>query len=176
MPTTRKRRSHRRREPASQTALAILHDEPFPPGGNVWEDFSLRYNHGGLGDELWQGGCAAELWAQYGDETTRDWIRKHPGTRPSLWWRFAAPRLTDQRHGRHHWPLIEARLHVGGGRTLTDGFSCGRYGVPEFHYQVRPPRKPTMIESQAAYLDRHGLLAADEHRRIPATAFDPVPL
>ena len=52
MPTKRKRKSHMRREPITPTALAFLNDEPMPEDGNEWEDFSLRYNHGGLGNEL----------------------------------------------------------------------------------------------------------------------------
>ena len=33
---------------------------------------------------------AAELWAAYGNQITREWIAKNPGTRPPAWWRFNA--------------------------------------------------------------------------------------
>jgi hypothetical protein len=34
---------------------------------------------------------AAELWEQYGEQITRQWIAAHPGSRPAGWWRFSAP-------------------------------------------------------------------------------------
>lgn len=176
MPTKRQRRSHRRRQPITPTAVAFLNDKPMPDDGNEWEDSALRYNHAALSADLWQGGCAAVLWAEHGTEVMVAWVKARPGTRPSQWWRFSAPRQADQGHGRRHWPLIETRQHVSGTGTVDDRQNCARYGVPRFDYQSRPPRKPRIIEAQAAYLDRHGLLSGEERRRIPAAAFEPVPI
>ena len=174
MPTKRKRKSHMRREPITPTALAFLYDEQMPEDGNVWEDFSLRYNHAPLSTDGWEGGDAAKLWAEHGPEVTAAWIKAHPGTRPRCWWRFSAPRHPEQ-HPHRFWPAIDPRRHVGGPGEVDDSPTCAEFGIPRFRYQEKPFSKPTMIESQTAYLDRHGLLTADERRRLPAGSFDPVP-
>jgi hypothetical protein len=34
----------------------------------------------------------ADLWAEYSPDVMVEWIEANPGTRPSLWWRYSAPR------------------------------------------------------------------------------------
>ena len=34
---------------------------------------------------------APVLWAEHREDLPAEWIRRQPGTRPWLWWRFDAP-------------------------------------------------------------------------------------
>lgn len=43
-----------------------------------------------------------------------------------------------------------------------------------FPFEALDPNDPPTFESEAAYLDRHGLMTPAERRRVPAVAFEPV--
>lgn len=43
----------------------------------------------------------------------------------------------------------------------------------DFPFDAIDPTDPPRFESEAAYLERHGLLTSAERRRLPATTFDP---
>ena len=147
MPTTRRRRTHPQRRPLTATEHAWLHDQPDPgDGGFTW--LTLQ------GDT---GGCAETLWREHRDQVLEDWIKKHPGTRPSQWWRFEAP---------------ERRRQVSGGRPRPTSRVMFHYpkGVPfPLHRD-----DDTRFESEASYLRRLGLLRAPEARRLTEADYEPV--
>jgi hypothetical protein len=39
---------------------------------------------------------AEARWQEYGSRIVTEWIKEHPGTRPSRWWLHSAPRATEQ--------------------------------------------------------------------------------
>ncbi|SIQ11226.1 hypothetical protein SAMN05421829_102331 [Aromatoleum tolulyticum] len=84
------------------------------------------------------------LWAAYGAILLPIWARRHPGTRPRAWWRVEAPEARRRTDERlPQWP---------GPR--------GTHGAGEY-------------ESEAAYLDRLGLLQRGERARIPVEGWAP---
>jgi hypothetical protein len=113
------------------------------------------------------GAALAAVWRETGEELTADWIDAHPGSRPWAWWVYSAP--------------MPRRCLVGTAllfpiRKPGDWEFSWRenWGVPAF-VQGRPrgyvglPR----VESQATYLDRLGLLGAEECGALGVEAFAP---
>ncbi|RDD61456.1 hypothetical protein DRB17_13355 [Ferruginivarius sediminum] len=114
------------------------------------------------------------MWERLRDDILAAHIRDHPGTRPHGWWRFDAP---------------EPRRQVGGTGQPSDALlpalkDTYSFGVPTswwsddnaaIHGCGIPvdPDDPPLIESEAAYLDRHNLLTDAERKRLPAAAFEP---
>ena len=88
---SRARRGRTRAADVSQIAWALLTDQPppDPPEGGGWELFILEGP--GSGANAW-GPTLEDLWRAHGDAITADWAQAHPGTRPSCWWRWTAPR------------------------------------------------------------------------------------
>jgi len=78
----------------------------------------------------------AAAWERWGEQITRDWVAQHPGTRPYAWWTEAV-----EQHG--------PRKQVRPG--------------PE---AAGPPDWFGMYEQQREYLERHGLLEAEEQHRL----------
>ncbi len=184
----------------SETAWALLTDAslPEPPEKGGWELFWLRWaeKEGPSGRP-----CLKQLWAQHADDILRDWVRQWPGTRPTSWWKWSAPRMPEGlRPGADEdgtWPL--PRDVVGGTGTpsyvvLPSLYPEFTIGIPnawtdenevEQHKGVRlgdgtvyagialDVADPPRIESQASYLKRHGLFMPGEERRLPADAFEP---
>jgi hypothetical protein len=136
------------------TEQCFLVDAFDAPKIDTAERWSLRWDH-----PLFRPGRpnVAELWKEYGADVLRTWINKRPGTRPSLWWKYSAPE-----------PL--RRRFDGKKTTYPEGFGAPslHLGLPEYWLALGP------FESQARYLDRHGLLSEAERRRLPANAFEPV--
>ncbi len=96
-----------------------------------------------------------KLWDVSREEILSDWIRAKPGTRPLLWWRLDSP---------------GNRERIGGnGRLLSEKYSAilqywekGIFTGWDWIDETDPPT----FESEAAYLDRHGLLTAAEKKFI----------
>ena len=152
--------ARRRRKPAiSEYAWSVLTDAP-PPAGRHFEKYRLS-------DRL------PSLWQEHGPAILTSWIEAKPGTRPSCWWKFDAPE-NRRRLGGTGDPLHDVSAYVPDHHlgiptdwVLPDGLDADR-GAPV------DPADPPIFESQAAFLDRHGLLADGE--RLPADAFAPEPL
>lgn len=184
------RRSRRgTREPEMPPELvAALFDEPMPADADPLLALDLKYPTVQPDAIVWESMTLAEVWAEYGDEVVADWIAERPGTRPSLWWLFSAPRLPVG-------TLPQPRKRLGG--TGTPAHEVLAY-VPSFPFGV-PAQwitptdmetwpslagnaepvsadDPPLFESQASYLDRLGLLLAGERKRLGADDFAPVPL
>jgi hypothetical protein len=112
------------------------------------------------------------FWEQHRDAVVPHHVRRHPGSRPKMWWRFTAP---------------EPRRRVGG--IGTPLFECGgawaalyEYGVPmDWKTDEHNPRAgtplsaddPPLFESEAAYLRRHGLLLREERPRLSRRSYEP---
>ena len=95
----------------------------------------------------------AALWTAHRAEMLAEWITSRPGTRPFAWWKFEGvpqygERLTTQRWTREHERHRE--------RWTTGGI---------LHTHCRP----SLQESEPAYLFRHGLLATEEQPGAIAT-------
>jgi hypothetical protein len=93
----------------------------------------------------------------------KTWCRQHPGSRPWAWWRFEAP---------------EPRRRVGGqGEQQAGIHDEGAFGLPGYwNEETLDADDPPVFESEASYLERHGLLTTSERGRLKADAFAPVPV
>jgi hypothetical protein len=161
MPTKRTRRTRNiRHADISELAWRFLNDGSIPEDYNTWEFFMLQYNH----FDHATGYTSESIWELYADEITATWIKEKPGTRPKCWWRYSAPRKAEQGHRKHMFPLIETRRVLLGPATTEDRVPAGDFGIPRIHCESN--RTAGQIESQAAYLKRHGLLTPDETRRL----------
>src|SRR5438045_3025684 len=115
------------------------------------------------------------LWSEHGGDIVEEHVEESPGTRPSRWWEFDAPRSKRGTYpGRFYdGQLCEPRLRVGG--IGTPAYEC-RAVVPSFSYGLPDiwvgidEDDPPIFESQAAYLKRHGLFLVGEGRR---SSFEP---
>lgn len=132
MPTNRVRISRNKLPEISPTAWARLNDEPMPEDYRRFELFKLDYP-----TERRQQ-CEA-LWSQHREEILSGWCNEKPGTRPSYWWIFDAPRLPEDQHGDYAgwsiaWQLIAPRLRIGGKGTPAHevlGIApCFEFGIP----------------------------------------------
>jgi hypothetical protein len=107
----------------------------------------------------------AAAWREHGAEILMAWVRERPGTRPCAWWQYDA---------------TEVRRCVAGAELLVPLIEWvwrENFGVPPF-LQCRPRGYvglPT-VEAQAIYLERLGLLGADERATLGADAFAPEPV
>ena len=159
MPAKRKRLSNVNRAPIDPVLWSILNDEPLPADANKFT--------------VMMGGRYAymlPLWEEYRAAILAEWIEAHPGTRPSLWWKYDAPRVTTTTAGRYAGTLTGARmieprqLLSGSGsprHEVTANAPSYRYGIPHWFGDLDDP---PLFESQHAYLKRHGLLEPGERK------------
>jgi hypothetical protein len=86
-------------------------------------------------------------WADVEASLLPEFLKLHPCTRPWSWWRDAAP---------------EPRRRIGGSGRRERNASL-EFGVPhDIWWKDVDPDNPPVYESQAAYLQRHGLLTEAE--------------
>ncbi len=84
---------------------------------NIWRFLNDAHpDPGNDVDIFWLGeGETRKLWDESKIEIMAEWILKHPGTRPSLWWEYDAPRWNDPYEGVYfHGTLCEPRQRLGG--------------------------------------------------------------
>lgn len=132
-------------------------------------------------------GTLNDAWPENKDKIVSDWVKKNPCTRPWAWWLWDAPRWDDQFFDcYYHGELPEPRQRLGGVGTpshevlsIVPHFS---FGIPdswvtqqEVDYYNRnghfkgvaiDPDDPPCYESEASYLQRHGLLTAAEIKHL----------
>lgn len=125
-----------------------------------------------------------DAWDSWRDEIMPDWTCKHPCSRPAAWWDFDAPG-PRRRLGGTGDPASE---HLAYGEAYSYGlpdtwitkfdeeYYNGRrldihgkliptpYKDGDFQGKAVDPEDPPTFESQAAYLERHGLLTAYEKK------------
>lgn len=164
-----RRRTDKRRGTISPGAWALLNDEASPDGGvgDLATFLLLRPDHGG---------DLRELWGQFRQDVMARWIARYPGTRPTCWWRFDAPRIPPGRWRGWYFDgtLPEPRRRLGGsGRpaweelALVPAFDLG---IPAYWIQ-RDDADPPMFESQAAFLRRNAMFVPGEAERLTAADF-----
>jgi len=119
-----------------------------------------------------------EAWRDCGPGVLARWVQLRPGTRPSAWWRFDAPRA-PRPAGFGAWaeqvfPLPRRRL---GGRGELQPWARIECGLPrDWPAAGFDPLDPPTFEAEAAYLARLGLLMAGERERLADPDLAPVPL
>ena len=104
MPTNRRFRVRRRADPISPGLIALMSDEPAPVGDEGAKFFTTPA-------EL------SRLWIEHGPTIIVEWIANYPGTRPSCWWRYDAPRWVPDADHAGRWyvaDLPEPRRRLGG--------------------------------------------------------------
>jgi hypothetical protein len=169
-------------EQTSPTALWVLGDRklyPEPINVDSWELMvspSLDYPTVDFDK-------SKALWDSCKDHVLTDWIKRFPGTRPSYWWLFDAPRMSQAELVANGWndcffshKLCEPRKRLSGigiaaheVECLVPTFSCG---IPDDFGEV-DPHKPPVFESQSSYLKRFNLFAPGEARQLKAKNFEP---
>ena len=171
MPTNRTRRTRSRRE-----GLLTWWEKEYMLHGRVVSEGSAedynRYRWACLGREPW----VTVKWGEHHDAILAEWIDEHPGTRPWVWWELDSPRLPAVGDGRYDdGKRPEPRQRVGGtgGEPTHQGVT---FGIPDgWGNDDFDPSDPPTFESQASYLDRHGLLTKAERRALQKlpNAFQP---
>lgn len=103
------------------------------------------------------------LWRRHREELLEEWARESPGKRPAWWWQHETPELR--------------RVLPGQGVVVSDSAFYYTEGIP----LVFPEAEDELVfvgkvkmESEAAFLRRHGLLTDAEKRRLKPSAFRPV--
>jgi hypothetical protein len=122
---------------------------------------------------LWVDDDRRAAWEEIRHDVLEAWVATRPGTRPWAWWAFDAPRVA---RGREH--ACVARLRLGGGgiakRDAAAVMDDGEFGVPALWVDgTLDPDDPPVFESQAAYLERHGLLMPGERERLRRSDLEP---
>jgi hypothetical protein len=190
MPTTRRRRRQVLREPLSPALRHWLETGELgdPETAGFLEMFTLTHRG--------QRAALVRWWRASCDEIVRDWIAAHPGTRPHGWWEFDSPEPQRCRLGGIGTPAHECLAHAplfrfGLPLAWVDRFSAEYYTgrardihgnrigtayanrAEPFQGRAIDPQDPPRYESEAAFLDRHGLLSAAERMALPADALKP---
>lgn len=108
-------------------------------------------------------------WQRFREAVIAEWVAAHPGARPWAEWKYSLPELSRRRLGGSGTPMLppEGEWQVNGGLAA--------FGAPLYWHDV-DPADPPVYESQAAYLQRRGLLTAEEQKRLSTEAYKPVSL
>lgn len=136
MPTNRTRRTRKILQEVSDAELYFASDGlyPEPEGGNKFELLELKFftNH-------------RDLWQLVREQILSDWIQVRPGTRPSWWWIYEAPKAGDETlrslritekfyQGRGRERFCEPRQRLGGigspKHEVLAHAPCFSYGLP----------------------------------------------
>jgi hypothetical protein len=120
---------------------------------------------------IWRQQSPEQIWFEHADKIVGYFARRHPGTRPRLWWEFNAP---------------GPRKRLGG--VGTPAHECSAY-APNFEFGIPSlwrlpgdhltrgtpidPADPPRFESEAKYLRRLGLLLPGERERLCPRDFWP---
>lgn len=112
---------------------SFLRDQPPGEPEKKWEVWALNADCTPFREDRLS---VADLWITHGDDVLAEWVAEAPGTRPSLWWRFSAPRATDNIPERWHadTPPPIARRRLGG-----IGTPCHECLAHALHYALGIP-------------------------------------
>jgi hypothetical protein len=120
------------------------------------------------------------LWLEVEHDAMERWIEAHPGSRPLPWWWWRAPErmrhLADGSMPRRDGVLPLSPYGAPGRswRGTVRGLPCPELPDYQGTWRGLPLDQPGEYESEAAYLDRHGLLSATERRRLLPDALQPI--
>jgi hypothetical protein len=166
----------------NRALAAFLADEPYRPDDDPdWDPFDR--------DDL----RARKAVQKYGRAALAEFIARKPGRRPQWWWRrlIGDPDLDAPEQMRRRLGGVGAAWHSSetGERYANEQDA---YGMPlvwvtreklawsgngwwntNLPGPVLDPEDPPMFESQAAFLDRHGLLSAAERAKLGPEDFEP---
>lgn len=153
-----KRKSRNRAQEICPEHWKLLNDIPLEgdAGDNWFAEHTFRE-------------AAPKLWTEHRDTILARWIAERPGTRPSCWWRFDAPRDTAMQAERANWfyagDLIQGRRQLGGSgvpawEKYPSTVPAWEFGIP--HMDDIDDSDPPRFETERAYLERHGLLTEAE--------------
>jgi hypothetical protein len=121
----------------------------------------------------------ADLWAEHSERVVAEHVAEFPGTRPYRWWQYDAPRIAVGTYPDCHYDgkLMEPRNRLGGvGTPCHESLACVpsfSYGLPNGWVSEPDVEDPPTFESQAAYLERHGLFLEGERKRLRKQDFEP---
>ncbi len=154
-----------------------LDDLP-PAAERSREDQSVLIDFRYFDTDEWQG-----QWVKHRDTVLREWVRLHPGSRPSTWWAVDAPEPRRRLAGigtPSHERLAHAEHYVLGvpDQWITQDQVCiyREHMDTELGIPALDPENPPVYESEAAYLARLGLLLPGERKRLKKADFEPVSL
>ncbi|MBM7045222.1 hypothetical protein [Rhizobium lusitanum] len=139
----RKFRQSKRRQATSDAWLAWAIGEHIEQSDPRWAE-CIIFEYIFTDDDI------EALWRADGERVVAAWVADYPGTRPELWWRFDAS---------------EDRRTLDG-REASCTFPRKRNGAVAVGV-------PATYESQAAYLDRLGLLPSGERKRLSPADYEP---
>ena len=190
MPTKRRRMTRNLNVPISEEIFAVLLDEEPPVEMNRFERFELQFPT--VCKE-----ASRKMWLANREVVMPEFIRRHPGRRPSRWYLFdpQCPRVSPADIERYGWkgcfwlehtPDLRRRLGGTGDPKFehlnyVPSFCCGvpvewmtQEEVDDCgHGSAIDPLSPPRYESQPSYLARHGLLTPAENRRLTPADFEP---
>jgi hypothetical protein len=136
-------------------------------------------------------GTNAELWAAHRDVVLNEHARKWPGTRPELFWKYDAPEPRKRLGGTGTVASdvlnIKPSFSDGLPNAFIDQSDVDYYNREGLFAHVAPnpnstgPFKgvaidsedPPKYESEASYLDRHGLFLPGEKKQLKKADFEP---
>jgi hypothetical protein len=96
----------------------------------------------------------AQLWAEHGQKITRAHIKKNPCSRPPGWWLFDCP--------QNYRRIVNGSGGGDMGPTPPDSRSWDH--IQDFEWI--DPDNPPLVESEASYLARHGVLTQAEKNHL----------
>jgi len=123
-----------------------------------------------------------------------EWVKKKPGSRPAWWWLHYAPEKSRLRLGgigdpEHEFLSTAEAYDYGIPRSFVQQWSVEYYNGRrrdihgnlienghkdgDFKGRAIDPKDPPRYESEAAYLERHGLLIEAEKDRLAPEDFEP---
>jgi len=196
MPTTRRRRHQEAREPLQASMRAYFETGDYDAAHEAAIAAGESDGHGFSGMTqllLKRSGQDIELWRKHGEDIVADWIDEHSGSRPWAWWRWNAPEPRQRLGGigtpahevlayaptfRLGIPVYwvrpwEVAYYTGTARDVEGRLIGQEFAGRDFRGVAIDPADPPRYESQAAFLDRLGLLSPAERRALPADAFEP---
>jgi hypothetical protein len=128
-------------------------------------------------------GKLKKYWRQHKVDILPSWRFEHPGSRPWAWWLFDAPEALRHRLGGQgtadHQVFSKAEeiffgVHVSYIQDDDlDAYKSVGEILPPFTQPFDHENAPQW-ESEASYLQRHGLLTIEEERRLKPVDFMPI--
>lgn len=181
----------------SEAEWAAMLDRPLPPGTSGWDAWMIQFNPDKASAMGGSHPSLQEVFEAHEGEVLEEWINTRPGTRPTCWWKWTAPR-----HGNRPYAL---RQRLGGAGTSRIDWAEAvnlehacldlAFGIPTHwidaaeipwlrqrdpagHLDLVPfdPTDPPVFEAQAAFLRRHSLLLPEEAERLTDADFEPEPV
>jgi hypothetical protein len=156
-----------------EVEMAYLEDRPLPPDASFEDDsayWSMDRDDGA--QEAFRPGrpSVADMWQAMGADIVEEWLQERPGSRPAVWWRYDAPEPRRRLGGvgEPGWPDLHCGVpnHWAWPTSIAGGEFTGGPARCD-------PADPPVFESQAAYLQRHGLLHDGEAERLTDADFEP---